>query len=441
MIVQCDKCQAKFRLDDSRVTEKGVKVRCSKCKNIFIVKKEEAVQAEVSPEPRPAEAAVTETPEGPAPPGEEAEEPLPSFEGFGGLGGEFATTPEKGPEEGEAAPSFETGEFPVFEEAEREGEGGESPGEDLTWGGLEGGEGAPEEEESFEAGPLADRGVGFEEEGAGIELETWEGEAPSFGMEGEGQEPSPAAEEEPSSTFGEFALEEEVREPAGELEVEERPAREAEPEREIPPSLEAEGKVTAAKPAVKEEKIAKPEKRSRAALLTTMLLLLIVSIGGGFYYLASTGKSIGGIDLQSVMENLRARISGAEAKRFDIGDLKGYYVQLEKEGLVFVIEGNAKNSFEKPRSFARFKGNLYDGSGKLIMTQEAYGGNIFSRDDLESYTRDRVMKEMDYKVGKGLANSNIQPGKEVRFMIVFYDAPGNLAEFDVETLGSEDVTE
>jgi predicted Zn finger-like uncharacterized protein len=40
MIVQCDQCNAKFRLDDAKVKDGGVKVRCSKCKNIFVVKPE-----------------------------------------------------------------------------------------------------------------------------------------------------------------------------------------------------------------------------------------------------------------------------------------------------------------------------------------------------------------------------------------------------------------
>lgn len=40
MIVQCDQCNSKFRLDDSKVKEGGVKVRCSKCKNIFFVQTE-----------------------------------------------------------------------------------------------------------------------------------------------------------------------------------------------------------------------------------------------------------------------------------------------------------------------------------------------------------------------------------------------------------------
>ncbi len=41
MIIQCEKCLTKFRLDDSRVTERGVKVRCTKCKHVFTVRKEE----------------------------------------------------------------------------------------------------------------------------------------------------------------------------------------------------------------------------------------------------------------------------------------------------------------------------------------------------------------------------------------------------------------
>ena len=40
MIVQCDQCNSKFRLDDAKVKEGGVKVRCSKCKNIFLVQRE-----------------------------------------------------------------------------------------------------------------------------------------------------------------------------------------------------------------------------------------------------------------------------------------------------------------------------------------------------------------------------------------------------------------
>ncbi len=49
MIIQCDKCQTKFKLDDSKVTPQGVKVKCKKCANIFMVfpeKREEEIKIE-----------------------------------------------------------------------------------------------------------------------------------------------------------------------------------------------------------------------------------------------------------------------------------------------------------------------------------------------------------------------------------------------------------
>ena len=35
MVVQCPSCQSKFRIADEKVTDKGVRVRCTSCKNVF----------------------------------------------------------------------------------------------------------------------------------------------------------------------------------------------------------------------------------------------------------------------------------------------------------------------------------------------------------------------------------------------------------------------
>src|SRR5664279_597389 len=40
MIIQCDQCNTKFKLDDARVPDKGIKVRCAKCKHVFMVQRE-----------------------------------------------------------------------------------------------------------------------------------------------------------------------------------------------------------------------------------------------------------------------------------------------------------------------------------------------------------------------------------------------------------------
>ena len=66
MVVQCPTCQSKFRIADDKVTDKGVRVRCTSCKNVFQVRKPgaaaeyeratEVVAATAQPEPAPGEA-------------------------------------------------------------------------------------------------------------------------------------------------------------------------------------------------------------------------------------------------------------------------------------------------------------------------------------------------------------------------------------------------
>lgn len=40
MIVKCEQCQTRFKIPDEKVTEKGVKVRCTKCQHTFRVKRD-----------------------------------------------------------------------------------------------------------------------------------------------------------------------------------------------------------------------------------------------------------------------------------------------------------------------------------------------------------------------------------------------------------------
>src|SRR5580658_1903887 len=62
MIVKCASCQTRFKIGDDKVTEKGVKVRCTKCGTIFTVRKGDAPAAL-----EPGKAAPTIPPYKPAP--------------------------------------------------------------------------------------------------------------------------------------------------------------------------------------------------------------------------------------------------------------------------------------------------------------------------------------------------------------------------------------
>lgn len=114
MIIQCDRCNTRFRLEDSKVTEKGVKVRCSKCQNIFVVK----------PPPPQEEFPVRKEPlqerpeERPSPPPPQKWEKRPFEVSFGQ---ETPPTPER-PEEGPTSwgMDFSFDEKPAPEEPKRE---------------------------------------------------------------------------------------------------------------------------------------------------------------------------------------------------------------------------------------------------------------------------------------------------------------------------------
>ena len=51
MVVQCPTCQSKFRIADEKVTDRGVRVRCTACKNVFQVKKPGAGPSDATPGP------------------------------------------------------------------------------------------------------------------------------------------------------------------------------------------------------------------------------------------------------------------------------------------------------------------------------------------------------------------------------------------------------
>lgn len=45
MIIQCEQCRTKFKLDDSKVSERGARVRCAKCRHVFTVRRADTVPA------------------------------------------------------------------------------------------------------------------------------------------------------------------------------------------------------------------------------------------------------------------------------------------------------------------------------------------------------------------------------------------------------------
>jgi len=94
VVIRCDQCSTRFRLDEARIPERGARVRCSKCQHSFFVRREaepgsdtpeateESAETPVAPPARVgAEAGETAAPSGAVPtsnggPTDEPEEPV-----------------------------------------------------------------------------------------------------------------------------------------------------------------------------------------------------------------------------------------------------------------------------------------------------------------------------------------------------------------------------
>ena len=79
MIVQCEFCEAKYNLEDSKITPEGVKVRCAKCQHIFAVTPASATPAAPRTPPTPPSPPTPPTPE---PAGGDFLQDFESFEKF-----------------------------------------------------------------------------------------------------------------------------------------------------------------------------------------------------------------------------------------------------------------------------------------------------------------------------------------------------------------------
>ena len=54
MIVTCESCAARYKLDESKIAGRGAKITCPRCRHVFVVYKDEGAAASVSSAPAPA---------------------------------------------------------------------------------------------------------------------------------------------------------------------------------------------------------------------------------------------------------------------------------------------------------------------------------------------------------------------------------------------------
>jgi len=159
------------------------------------------------------------------------------------------------------------------------------------------------------------------------------------------------------------------------------------------------------------------------------LVLVLACAGGGWWYYTTKGatKQLNEQDIAKQVELLTMR------------NVRQYYVDNEKVGKVFVIEGRVVNEFPQQKELITLEGAIYDTDRKPLVVKKQLGGVQLSLFQLQVLSEKEMESFLNNKVEILTNNTNVPRGGEVPFMVLFYAPPKSAAEFGVRIVDARDV--
>ena len=481
MVIQCSSCDTRFKIADDKVKASGVKVRCSKCKEVFTVLPPEKDQA--ATEKTEVEAAAnSESSAGDFndlnasfsadPEQEGSEEPSAGLDDvdWGSLNSD--ETDESSAEVSSSDFSFGDEETSLPDDTSLvDDESVDAATDDFSFDEPETSEPAVEEESAFSFGGDSasdDADLGLDEPvGEGAQDEFSFDDAPAAtddadDFDWDGSSSDDTADDDDSFGFGESAQSDDnldfsslgmpEDEEAAPLEVEAPPV-ETTPTMPVmdearPASVKGPQKGGAKGRGVKRGKKTKKQSGPLRSTLTLLFLLSLI-IGGGLYGLKQMGFWSGDFaelqDVDYVTAGLTAwdkamveanRLAGNEVVLQPVGsiavtEISGKYIQNDQAGTLFVIEGKIRNDYTSNRSAIAVRGILYDTAGSPVNQLKVFCGNSVDDKTLRTEKLEAIQQRGNNEFGDSLSNLDVTPGAFLPFTIVFNNLPENLSEYNV----------
>ena len=120
-------------------------------------------------------------------------------------------------------------------------------------------------------------------------------------------------------------------------------------------------------------------------------------------------------------------------------NVRQYFVDNEKAGKVFVIEGRVVNEFPEPKELIAVEAGLYDKDKKPLAIKKQLAGTQLSLFQLQVLSEKEMESFLNNKVEILTNNTNVRTGGDVPFMVLFYAPPAGVAEFGVRIVDVKDV--
>ena len=452
MIIQCEKCGRKFKIDDTRITPPGSKVRCSKCGHVSFIEKESApdrgetaaplmqnpYQAPSFPKPDQTDTEIT---------GEAIEEgDTETIDGF------TFRYPIKNEADNASGEDARNGEYAGTNDAPS------IPGDGGNWEefvsisktvreiddfGIKSGrdKGKQDSDFNWESLRINDDPVGrvprmFEDEGTDDDLIIMraEGIPEGTGLNIGPGEAKPKEREYVTHSPENLSVDMDVL--AG-------GAHTAGSSRRVPG------------PSYRDSFRVHPTRYgsgggifSRAAYTLLIMIVFAVIIGASFIILSNTGiiPRDSAEEIVSVVRSvIPVSLTGSPKYEVAITSHQGKWLDT-RNGPMYVVSGTVTNESGSPVNYIKIRSEFLS-DGQVVYDNVVYAGNTLSENELRvSPLRDTLLKlkkrsgDIDFYNPEKLAglNSNVQPGESIPFYTVF-PASGRMLglKYDLEVAGYE----
>ncbi|MEK7679971.1 MAG: DUF3426 domain-containing protein [Deltaproteobacteria bacterium] len=430
MIIQCDKCSTKFRLEDSKVSTSAVKVRCTKCQNVFVVQPPQLIEAAEIEDISGREEARP-----PAPPinedGLKAEPPAtkrtdkPRDEKHS-LKFDFARPDENMMKQGreetaplpeKAVPPFEKGGLGGIEDE------GASIAPDLSFGDIDLNFVDPQKTVAGRKAEEDIRNPALPQARSGQDPFDFD-----FSIEGQKKEEAASAPFEKTAGAGNGALLASQAKaakafndaPSGRPSADEQ-SSEAQDTGSFTDALdEAISKESAEeRPVAHGHEATRPaSRRSMAAWIPAVIAAGVVILAGLAVFYISGGAG-----------RFAAREKAAMSKPIDIEAINGYMAENKNIGRIFVIEALIRNITDSAQGIKEVRGVIYDSSGTRIIDRIVSPGRVVSAEELKNLPKEGLIKALSDTSG-----SLIPPKATVPVMVLFTEIPEQMAEYGLDVI-------
>ncbi|UZP68474.1 zinc-ribbon domain-containing protein [Desulfovibrio mangrovi] len=183
----------------------------------------------------------------------------------------------------------------------------------------------------------------------------------------------------------------------------------------------------------------KEKGKSKLALVLVLLIVLLGGAGAGVYFMMPDLLGVGEKEAPTPAPNGTEDVAVTDnIKSLALRNVRQYYQPNEKVGQLFVVEGKVVNNFSTPKELVKVEVTLFDTNNVTITSKQQYCGITVSLFQLQVLGQQELESALNNKIEILTNNTNIAPGGEVPFMVVFYNPPASVSEFGVKVIEAKD---